>query len=95
MATLKLVFLYRSQLSKKSIGTYLQRNCADSSNFFDIWNPALHPFDVLKMELSLLLHFCVCLNLVEGTDKRILGGIPVFDYFGKYISFNDNFGDRT
>ena len=44
------------------------------------------------MELFLFIQFCLCLNLVEGTDKRILGGIPVFDYFGMYISFDDNFG---
>ena len=47
------------------------------------------------MELFIFFQFCLCLNLVEGTDKRILGGIPVFDYFGKYISFDDNFGDRS
>ena len=47
------------------------------------------------MELFLLFIFCLCLNLAEGTDKRILGGIPVFDYFGKYISFDDNFDDRS
>jgi hypothetical protein len=52
-------------------------------------------FVVFKMELFLLLQFCFCLNLVEGMDKRILGGKPVFDSFGKYISFDDNFGDRS
>ena len=47
------------------------------------------------MEFFSFLQFCLCLNLVEGTDKRILGGIPVFDYFGMYISFDDNFGHST